>query len=100
MRRKGGRFHQALVAPSLHPSTCNQFTHRHLAELGIKMTPMHPETELRNAGAIYESQSGFLDFFATHVVIDDERRFVTGQNQNSAHETAYKMMVLAAEVQR
>jgi putative intracellular protease/amidase len=75
-------------------------TNKQLEELGIKMTPMHPETELRNAGAVYESRSAFLDFFATHVAIDDERRFVTGQNQNSAHETAYKMMVLAAEAQR
>ncbi len=75
-------------------------TNKQLEELGIKITPMHPETELRNAGAIYESRSAFLDFFATHVAIDDERRFVTGQNQNSAHETAYKMMVLAAEAQR
>jgi hypothetical protein len=25
-------------------------------------------------------------------VVDDEKRFVTGQNQNSGHETAYAMM--------
>ncbi len=74
-------------------------TNKQLDELGIKITPLHPETELRNAGANYESQTGFLDFFATHVVIDDERRFVTGQNQNSGHETAHKMMSLIAELQ-
>ena len=32
--------------------------------------------------------------FATHVVTYDEKRFVTGQNQNSGHETAHKMMGL------
>ena len=26
------------------------------------------------------------------LVVDDEKRFVTGQNQNSGHETAYAMM--------
>ena len=32
------------------------------------------------------------DIFATMTVVDDEKRFVTGQNQNSGHETAYAMM--------
>jgi len=29
-------------------------------------------------------------------VVDDERRFVTGQNQNSGHETAHQMMAIIA----
>jgi len=29
--------------------------------------------------------------------VDDERRFVTGQNQNSGHETAHQMMAIIAE---
>jgi putative intracellular protease/amidase len=66
-------------------------------ELGIEVTPQHPETELRRAGALYESATAFRDLFATHVVVDDERRFVTGQNQNSGHETAHTMMALLAE---
>lgn len=66
-------------------------------ELGIDVTPQHPETELRKAGAIYESESAFQDLFATHVVVDDEQRFVTGQNQNSGHETAHEMMRLIAQ---
>jgi putative intracellular protease/amidase len=66
-------------------------------ELGIDVTPQHPETELRKAGAIYESATAFQDLFATHVVVDDEQRFVTGQNQNSGHETAHEMMRLIAE---
>ena len=69
---------------------------KQIEELGIEITPQHPETELRKAGVIYESQSAFRDFFATHVVVDDERRFVTGQNQNSGHETAQKMMAIIA----
>ena len=67
-------------------------TDKQLAELGITATPLHPETELRKLGVNYESQTGHRDMLATHTVIDQERRFVTGQNQNSGHETAQKMM--------
>ena len=66
-------------------------------ELGIDVTPLHPETELRKAGVVYESETAFRDLFATHVVVDDEQRFVTGQNQNSGHETAHEMMRLIAQ---
>jgi putative intracellular protease/amidase len=69
---------------------------KQIKELGIEITPLHPETELRNAGAKFESQTAFRDFFATHVVIDQEARFVTGQNQNSGLETAHKMMGILA----
>ncbi len=65
-------------------------------ELGIDVTPQHPETELRQAGVLYESATAFRDMLATHVVVDDQRRFVTGQNQNSGHETAHTMMALLA----
>jgi putative intracellular protease/amidase len=65
---------------------------KQIKELGIELTPLHPETELRKAGAVYESQTAFRDMFATHVTVDDERRFVTGQNQNSGLETAHAMM--------
>lgn len=67
-------------------------TDKQIQELGIEMTPLHPETELRKAGAVFESQTAFRDIFATHVTTDDERRFVTGQNQNSGLETAHTMM--------
>ena len=36
--------------------------------------------------------TAFKDIFATLTVVDDEKRFVTGQNQNSGHETSYAMM--------
>lgn len=71
-------------------------TDKQIQELRITYTPYHPETELKKAGAIFEANTKFRDFLATHVTIDDERRFVTGQNQNSGHETAHKMMELIA----
>ena len=71
-------------------------TDKQVKELGIDITPMHPETELRKAGVVFESQTAFRDIFATHVVVDDEGRFVTGQNQNSGAETAHTMMSLIA----
>jgi putative intracellular protease/amidase len=72
-------------------------TDKQIKELGIEVTPKHPETELRKAGAIFESQSAFRDVFATHVAVDDERRFVTGQNQNSGLEASHVMMQVYAE---
>ena len=69
-------------------------TDKQIRQLFITATPQHPETELRKAGALFESQSKLIDMFATHVVTDNEKRFVTGQNQNSGHETAHKMMEL------
>jgi putative intracellular protease/amidase len=69
-------------------------TDKQIKQLFITATPQHPETELRKAGALFESQSKLIDMFATYAVVDDEKRFVTGQNQNSGHETAHKMMEL------
>jgi putative intracellular protease/amidase len=66
-------------------------TNRQLEALGIEFTPKHPETELKKAGAIFESETAFNDFFATHVTMDYEERFITGQNQNSGLETAHKI---------
>ena len=72
-------------------------TDKQIKELGIEITPLHPETELRKAGVVFESQTAFIDFFATHVTADDEQRFVTGQNQNSGLETAHTMMQILSE---
>lgn len=69
-------------------------TDKQVKELGIEITPYHPETELREAGVKFESSTAFRDMFANHVVIDDEQRFVTGQNQNAGAEVANKAMVL------
>jgi len=72
-------------------------TDKQVKELGIEITPYHPETELRKAGALFESQTAFRDMFANHTVIDDERRFVTGQNQNAGAEVAHTAMVLVSQ---
>lgn len=74
-------------------------TNKQLEELGIAFTPKHPETELREAGALFEASSGFRDFLQTHVVVDEEQRFVTGQNQNSGLATAHTMVELLAKRQ-
>ena len=55
-------------------------TNKQLQELGIFFTPMHPEDELKKAGVLFESKSKRIEFFANHVVVDDEKRFITGQN--------------------
>ena len=67
-------------------------TDKQVEELDIQFTPFHPETELRKAGALFEADTAFMDFLANHVVVDEERRFATGQNQNSGWETAYEAM--------
>lgn len=72
-------------------------TDKQIRELGIEVTPLHPETELRKAGAVFEASTAFRDVFATLTVVDEEQRFVTGQNQNSGHETAQAMLALLAE---
>jgi len=71
-------------------------TDKQVKELNIELTPLHPETELRKTGAVFESQTAFRDVFATHVAVDAEQRFITGQNQNSGLETAQKMIAIMA----
>jgi len=73
--------------------TMTGVTHDQLAQLNIKFTPLHPEEELKKAGANFKANHHSIsDFFATITVVDHEERFVTGQNQNSGHETAQKIM--------
>jgi len=67
-------------------------TDKQIKELGIDFTPLHPEEELIKAGAIFESKTAIRDVFANLTVVDDESKFVTGQNQNAGHETPQKMM--------
>lgn len=68
-------------------------TNRQVAQLGITITPQHPERELRAAGALFEADTALLDPFANHTVVDG--RLVTGQNQNAGVETAQKMLLAA-----
>ena len=55
-------------------------TDKQIKELGIEITPQHREADLRKAGGAFESNTRFVDSLATRVVVDDEARFVTGQN--------------------
>lgn len=80
-------------APLVEGRSLTAVTDKQVKELGITMTPQHPERELRAAGAQFESQTAFRDIFANHVVVD--RRLVTGQNQNAGAEVANKMMRVA-----
>ncbi len=72
-------------------------TDKQVKELRITQTPQHPETELRKAGALFESQKAFRDMLANHVVTDGI--IVTGQNQNAGSEVAHKLMLLLKEKQ-
>ena len=80
--------------------TMTGVTQKQLDQLGIAFTPKHPEAELKKAGADFQANHRRLDFFATLTVVDEEKRFVTGQNQNSGHETSQMIMkVLSQEKQ-
>ena len=77
--------------------TMTGVTDKQIKELGITLTPQHPESELRKLGVNFKSNTAFRDFFAHITVVDEERRFVTGQNQNSGYETAQQMMAIILE---
>lgn len=78
--------------PLVHRRRMTGVTDKQVSELGIEMTPQHPETELKNAGAIFESVTSTSDFMANYVVSDG--LIVTGQNQNSGAEVAHWLMEL------
>lgn len=82
--------------PLLKGRNATGVTDKQIRELGINITPLHPETELRKAGAKYNSNMAFIDFFADITVVDG--RVVTGQNQNSGAETAQNMMILVEKI--
>jgi len=65
-------------------------TNRQIKQLGIEVTPKHPETEMRKAGAKFESKTATIEMLATHVVVDGN--IVTGQNQNSGYETSHRIL--------
>ncbi len=78
--------------------TMTGVTQGQLDQLGIEFTPLHPEGELKKAGANYKANHHPIsDMLATITVVDEEERFVTGQNQNSGHETAQKMMEILSK---
>jgi putative intracellular protease/amidase len=66
-------------------------TDKQVHQLGIEITPLHPETALRQAGALFESETHpARDFFANHYVADGD--LITGQNQNAGPMVARLMM--------
>jgi putative intracellular protease/amidase len=77
-------------APLVQGRRVTGVTDGQINAFGIAITPKHPETELKKAGAIYEAQHAWRDFFATHTSIDSN--LVTGQNQNSGYETSHRIL--------
>jgi putative intracellular protease/amidase len=73
-------------------------TDKQINELGISITPQHPERDLKAAGVEFESATAFRDMFANHVVIDG--RIVSGQNQNAGAEVVNLMMKVAGGTRR
>ncbi|NNE72504.1 MAG: sulfatase-like hydrolase/transferase [Acidimicrobiales bacterium] len=70
-------------------------TDKQVHELGIESTPMHPETELRAAGADFRcSHHKRRDALANHWEVDGN--LVTGQNQNAGPMVAREMLQLLA----
>ena len=66
-------------------------TDRQIHQLGVGITPLHPESALRAAGACFESRTHpARDFFANHFVADGD--LITGQNQNAGPMVARLMM--------
>ena len=105
----GSVCHGALAFTEARDSTGNYLvqgrtmtgvTQNQLDQLGIAFTPKHPEAELKKAGANFQANHKRMDFFATLTVVDDERRFVTGQNQNSGHETSQLIMKILSKNQQ
>lgn len=77
--------------------TMTGVTQKQIKQLGIEFTPMHPQEELEKAGANYKANHKWFDPLATITVVDEEERFVTGQNQNSSHETAQLLLSILNE---
>lgn len=72
-------------------------TNKQLKELMVGGTPKHPETELKNAKANYESNSGIIDMFKNHIVVDKDHLIVTGQNQKGGVAAAQGALKLLEE---
>ncbi|WP_129676085.1 type 1 glutamine amidotransferase domain-containing protein [Candidatus Chloroploca sp. Khr17] len=82
-------------SPLVEGRTMTAVTDKQVEELGIGITPQHPETELRRLGANFVSATAFRDFFATYLAVDGN--IVTGQNQNSSGETAQTLLRMLDE---
>ena len=74
-------------------------TDKQIREVGIEVTtPLHPETTLREAGALFEGKTHPVrDFLANHYVADGD--IITGQNQNAGPMVARLMMLRVLQKQ-
>lgn len=72
-------------------------TNKQIKQLGVGITPKHPETELKRSKGIYSCDSGLIDMLKNHVVTDKEHLIVTGQNQKGAIEAAVSTLELLNE---
>ena len=72
-------------------------TDQQIDQLGIaKVTPYHPEDELRKAGADFQCKHGLLtDLLSNDVVVDG--RIVTGQNQMASCQVPQLLMQMLAK---
>jgi putative intracellular protease/amidase len=71
-------------------------TDKQIHEVGVEITPLHPESALRAAGAVFEGKHHpARDFFANHFVTDGD--LITGQNQNAGPMVARLMMQRVVE---
>jgi putative intracellular protease/amidase len=68
-------------------------TNKQLKELFAKKTPVHPETALISAGAIYQSKKGVFDVLQNH--IETSGKIVTGQNQNDSAKVARTLIEMS-----
>lgn len=74
-------------------------TDRQVKQLGITLTPKHPEVELRKAGADFQFCSDrLIELFNTHVTVDEQHRIVTAQNQKGGVEAADKALELLNKI--
>ena len=80
--------------PLVEGKTMTGVTDKQIEELGIEVTPLHPETELRSQNANFVSSTAFRDIFATYVAVDGN--IVTGQSQNASGETAQTLLRMLA----
>jgi putative intracellular protease/amidase len=85
-------------APLVKGRRLTAVTDRQIRQLGVGITPLHPESALRAAGAAFEAARHPLrDFFANHWVADGD--LITGQNQNAGPMVA-RLMVQRALAKR
>lgn len=81
-------------SPLIQGRNVTGVTDRQIKQLGIEVTPLHPETEMRKVGANFESRTAWIDMVASHVVVDGN--IITGQNQNSGYETSHRILEAVA----